>query len=159
MLGSRSLRVKARARFRQEPSGARAYLATIALATLALATLAGCYWRYYPKLMETHLELLVSYADKLAALAHDRVAVPPDRWGEFTYPLERARDFARIAEKRFPDRESLRAFRGVLDRYEALVEDPAILARPDAEDKLARGRVALDDAVATTRAALERERR
>src|SRR6516162_4845448 len=80
------------------------------LAAFALTALCGCYWRQYPRLMETHLSLLLDYGEKLRELAQDGEKVPPERWGEFTYPLERARDFARIARKRFPDRASLRDF-------------------------------------------------
>ena len=80
----------------------RAGVRTVKAAPLALAALAllmalvatGCFARRYPGLMEKHLEVLGLYADKLQALAQDEHAVPAQDWGEFTYPLERAREFA-----------------------------------------------------------------
>jgi len=124
-----------------------------------LLVIVGCYWSRYPELMETHLVLLDQFAAKLEFLARTDGGVPLEQWGEFVYPLERARDFARIAAQRYPDRASLREFRVVLDRYGALVDDPMFLSRPGAVERIARRRVALAEAVAATRVALGREAR
>jgi hypothetical protein len=107
--------------------------------------------------METHLVLLISYSDKLESLAEDHQAVPPERWGEFTYPLERARDFSRIAAKRFPGRASLERFDVALDRYQDLLGELGQLAAPGAVDAIAAKRRALDQAIADTRRALHDE--
>ena len=133
---------------------------TIALAGVLATSLvaSGCFSRRYPRLMETHLEVLSLYSAKLLALAQDERTVPAQDWGEFTYPLERAREFGRLAEARYPDRASLRSFLGVLDAYGALVEDPAVLSAPDSGTVIASRVATFDAAVARTRADLERER-
>ena len=144
----------------------RAGVRTVKAAPLALAALAllmalvatGCFARRYPGLMEKHLEVLGLYADKLQALAQDEHAVPAQDWGEFTYPLERAREFARVAEARYPDRASLKAFVAALDAYGALVADPAELSAPDAAASVGAKAAAFRSAAAAARAALDRER-
>ena len=138
--------------------GSRSARAALALA-LALVALPGCYWRQYPRLMETHLSLLLEYADKLLGLAQDHRVVPPERWGEFTYPLERARDFARIARKRFPDRASLTSFDVAVERYAALVADPRVLEPADAAANVAAQLASLRQAADAARQALDREQR
>jgi hypothetical protein len=107
--------------------------------------------------MSTHLELLEQYAAKLAALAQDRRTVSAQDWGEFVYPLERGRDFARIATKRYPDRLSLARFEDVLARYGEMVASPGVLTRGDAERILRSDKQRLDEAIAATRRELERE--
>lgn len=130
--------------------------AVLLLALVASAT--GCFSRRYPSLMETHLEVLGSYATKLDALAQDERTVPAQDWGEFTYPLARARDFARLAEARYPGRASLLAFQRALDAYGALVADPAILSGPDAATAVATHVAAFRAAAAQARTHLARER-
>ena len=146
MLRSRMDRVKA----------GRARLLVVAL--LAVGALGGCYWRQYPRLMETHLGLMIEFAEKLESLAEAGRVVPPERWGEFTYPLERARDFARIAAKRYPDRASLASFDRAVSVYGALVADPRILDGPDAESDVARQVAELRLAAEEVRVELARER-
>jgi hypothetical protein len=124
---------------------------------VALAA-SGCFSRRYPSLMERHLEVLSSYATKLDVLAQDERTVPAQDWGEFTYPLRRARDFARLAEARYPDRASLRSFQQALDAYDALVAEPAILAGDDAAAVVGRQVAVFAEAAARTRADLARER-
>ncbi|MFM7734624.1 MAG: hypothetical protein ACKPBU_01400 [Alphaproteobacteria bacterium] len=128
-------------------------VAVVATASLA----AGCYWQRYPRLFETHLGLLSGFATKLQGLAEDHVLVPAERWGEFTYPLERARDFSRIVSARWPGRASLAAFDRAVDAYASLVADAGILARADAAAEIARGREALERSIAEARAALAAE--
>lgn len=130
----------------------------LGVASVVLVALhAGCYWSRYPELMETHLELLEQYGEKLSSLARAPNGIPLDAWGEFLYPLDRAKDFARIAAYRDPDRGSLRSFRVVLERYEALVGDPVYLQQADGLAELRRRRAALAQAVAETRRRLARE--
>lgn len=122
-----------------------------------LMVLGGCYWSRYPELMETHLVLLEEFSAKLEHVARSDAGVPIESLPEFVYPLERARDFARIAAQRYPDRASLREFRMALDRYAVLVDDPAELLQPGAAERIARGREALQLAIRATRIELERE--
>jgi hypothetical protein len=42
---------------------------------------------------------------------------------EFTYPLDRARDFVRIVSSRYAERRSLQAFSRFLDAYAELVKE------------------------------------
>ncbi len=132
----------------------RFVVAAIAAGSLLAA---GCYWQRYPRLVRTHLDLLSDYAAKLQQFAEDHVVVPTERWGEFTYPLERARDFSRIVAGRWPGRASLVAFDRAVEAYAALVADGAILARADAAAEIARGREVLDRKIAEARAALAAE--
>jgi hypothetical protein len=123
----------------------------------ALLAASGCFSRRYPRLMETHLEVLSLYAGKLAALAEDERTVPAQDWGEFTYPLERARQFARVAEGHYPDRPSLSAFERVLQRYAALTADPDVLRASDAARTVPERVTQLLAEVATVRDDLRRE--
>jgi len=117
----------------------------------------GCFSRRYPRLMETHLEVLSLYASKLVALAQDERTVAAQDWGEFTYPLERAQDFARVATAHYPDRASLKSFETVVAGYAALVSDPAILSGADAASTVAARQATFATAVARTREDLARE--
>ena len=152
MLGSHAGRVKAHG-----PSVSEHRRAGAGLCVLLLAICVGCYWRYYPQVMETHLALLSSYSDKLESFAEDHHAVPPEAWGEFTYPLERARDFSRIAARRFPGRASLERFDVALDCYQDLLGDLGQLGAPGAAQAIAGKRRALDLAIAAARQALRDE--
>jgi hypothetical protein len=133
-------------------------MALVAMALLAALAATGCFARRYPGLLEKHLEVLGLYAGKLQALAQDEHTVPAQDWGEFSYPLERAREFARVAESRYPDRASLKAFLAALDAYGALVADPAILSGPDAGPTVAGKVAAFRTAAAAAHTALEKER-
>jgi len=127
------------------------------LVLCALLAATGCFSRRYPRLLETHLEVLTLYAEKLAALAEDERTVPAQDWGEFTYPLARARQFARLARDHFPARPSLLAFERVLDRYAELTSDPDVLRAPDAARAVPERVRALLADVARAREDLERE--
>jgi hypothetical protein len=82
---------------------------------------AGCYWLRYDALVRTHVDLLLAMARKLEAVTDERGA-PPIDLAEYRYPLERARDFARIAGRRFAGRASLGALRALTDDYEAVLD-------------------------------------
>jgi hypothetical protein len=107
---------------------------------LALLVTAGCYWSKYDKLTRTHVELLLAMARKLAAVTRVEDG-PPAAFGEYRYPLERARDFTRIVSRRFADRPSLTAFRAFTEAYEGVLT--AAEALRDADDE---SRAALDRA-------------
>ena len=130
----------------------------VLLLALVASLATGCFSRRYPSLTETHLEVLGSYATKLEALAQDERTVLAQDWGEFTYPLARAREFARLAEARYPGRASLLSFQRALDAYGALVADPAILSGPDAAAAVATHVAAFREAAAQSRTDLARER-
>jgi hypothetical protein len=85
--------------------------------------LGGCYWLKYGKLMRTHIDLLLSMAKKMGDLLEDRRTITPSMLDEFTYPLERARDFVRIVSPRYGERRSLQAFSHFLDAYAQLVQE------------------------------------
>ncbi|MBM4270104.1 MAG: hypothetical protein FJ144_26465 [Deltaproteobacteria bacterium] len=123
--------------------------------SLLLAT--GCYWSRYSEVMAMHLELLDQYSRKLQSLSASGRTVALEDWAEFVYPLERARDFARIAAQRYPDLDSLARFREVLERYAAVVDDPGVLSAPDGGKRLAAEVAALEKSIEATRRALERE--
>ena len=80
----------------------------------------GCYWVRYDALIRTHVNLLLAMARKLDAVTAERGAPPADL-AEYRYPLERARDFARIVGGRFAGRESLAALNTLGDDYEAVL--------------------------------------
>jgi len=93
------------------------------LALFLLLVLSGCYWLKYGRLMRTHIDLLLSMAQKMNDLLEDHQAIPPPMMSEFSYPLERARDFARIAGQRYAERQSLQAFSHFLDAYAELLKE------------------------------------
>ena len=94
------------------------------LASLTFASsLTGCYWLKYEKLMRTHIELMLAMTDKMSRLLADQDSITPTMMNEFLYPLERARDFARIVAQRYEDRPSLAAFHKLLDMYEGVVTE------------------------------------
>lgn len=86
-------------------------------ALVCLLLVAGCYYLRYDALVRTHVDLMIALAEK----RHDLHAAetPPRHLAEFRYPLERARDFARIVGGRFGERDSFRRFTEFLDAYEA----------------------------------------
>lgn len=124
---------------------------------LALILAAGCYFTQYPEVMETHLTLFEEYGSKLQVLADAGIRVPPQDWGEYVYPQERAVDFARIVGERFGGQASLAAFNIVLKRYGELVATPDILNQPGAAVRIAARRESLQAAIERTRAALAAE--
>ncbi|MEA2626646.1 MAG: hypothetical protein QOD06_2691 [Candidatus Binatota bacterium] len=89
----------------------------------ALAALDGCYWRRYAELVTTHVELLTAMAGKMEDLFARPRPAQDATMSEFRYPLERARDFARIVRERRGDRESYRRFEAFLRDYQGLVDD------------------------------------
>jgi hypothetical protein len=95
-------------------------LAAAALAVAVTLLTGGCYWSKYDKLARTHVDLLLAMAAKMADVVRDE-GTPPPALAEYRYPLERARDFARIAARRFEGRPSLTAFRDFCDAYETLL--------------------------------------
>ena len=135
--------------------------AAAVLAGTALTVLAGCYWTRYDAVARTHVELLRAMSAKLDDVTA-RDGVPPPAMAEFRYPLERARDFARIAERRFAGRASLAAFWRLCDAYEAILgaADRLRAAPEDAATRTAfAARVAALEGHATAVvAALDRER-
>lgn len=91
-----------------------------ALVLVAAVLLAGCYWSKYDKLARTNVQLLLAMAQKLDDVLARENGPAPDL-EEYRYPLERARDFARIVGPRFEGRDSLTRFRTLCDTYERLV--------------------------------------
>ncbi|HJY79685.1 MAG TPA: hypothetical protein VKK81_01170 [Candidatus Binatia bacterium] len=96
------------------------YLGVAVLFPLAVG---GCYWLKYGKLMRTHIDLLVSMSKKMSDLLEDHRAITLNMMDEFSYPLERARDFVRIVSSRYAERRSLSAFSHFLDTYAELVKE------------------------------------
>jgi hypothetical protein len=95
---------------------------TLAVAALGLVLIAsaGCYWSRYDQLARTHVDLLLAMAAKIDDVVR-REGAAPATLAEYRYPLERARDFARIAGRRFEGRTSLVALRDLCDAYERLL--------------------------------------
>jgi len=73
--------------------------------------------------MHTHVELLLDMTDKMSRLLEENETITPAMMTESLYPLERARDFIRIAAQRYPDRQSLAVFGQFLDIYERIVNE------------------------------------
>ena len=129
------------------------------LAISALVLVAGCYFGKYDKLARTHVQLLQAMAQKLDDVTHEQGAAPASL-AEYRYPLERARDFARIVGGRFEGRPSLAAFRACCDAYDAVVKSAESLrGEPDTNGTLARARATLDDRAAAVLRALDAEAR
>jgi hypothetical protein len=128
--------------------GSRARARRIGAGLACLLLIGGCYYVRYASLVRTHVDLMIA----LAAKRHDlHVAeAPPSHLAEFRYPLERARDFARIVGPRFGERESFRRFTGFLDAYEATLE-------ADESAEIASGLADLHERRTAILAALDRE--
>jgi hypothetical protein len=73
--------------------------------------------------MHTHVELLLNMTDKMNRLLEENETITPRMMTEFLYPLERARDFTRIAAQRYAARQSLAVFAQFLDIYERIVNE------------------------------------
>jgi hypothetical protein len=86
----------------------------------ALLGAAGCYWLRYDKLARTHVDLLLAMTEKLDDVTRGD-GRPPAPTEEYRYPLERARDFIRIAARHRADRRSLAALGALCDAYEDLL--------------------------------------
>jgi hypothetical protein len=83
----------------------------------------GCYWLRYHDLVETHCELLEDLA--VATLAQVEASPPriaPGDVERLRYPLERAREFLVIAEKRYAGRQSLVALTALVEVYANLID-------------------------------------
>ncbi len=117
------------------------------LLAIGLLVAAGCYWSKYDKLCRTHVQLLVEMAQKLDQVTREQDG-PPASFAEYRYPLERARDFARIVEPRFAGRPSLAALRTHCDAY-GRVLDASERWRADAA---VESRAAMDAALLYLRA-------
>jgi len=145
---------------RTAPSAGERRAALLALAAAGLLLAAGCYWSKYDKLVRTHVALLLAMAGKIADVTE--AEGPPASLAEYRYPLERARDFARIAARRYAARESLRTFLAFCDDYEhvlaAAEATPARDGTGDSEAALAVARAALTAQASAVLAALDRER-
>ncbi|HLK12424.1 MAG TPA: hypothetical protein VKW76_13690 [Candidatus Binatia bacterium] len=133
-------------------------------ALLPLVLAAGCFWHTYPRLMATHVDLLVAMARK----GTDLVAAglfAPESLPELVYPLERAEAFARIARAKAGPAAppSLGAFDALLGRYRAFLEALDRVRRADrgeaARTALAPALAAVEDAAKRVRSALATERR
>jgi hypothetical protein len=107
----------------QGASGRHHPFAGISIVLFFSTCLLGCYWLQYNKLMQTHITLLLAMADKMIDLLDSKEPIPAAAMAEFTYPLTRARDFTRIAAKRYRTRPSLKAFSHFLDTYSTLVQE------------------------------------
>jgi len=103
----------------RRPGWRRVFGVTSLLLLFPLA-MSGCYWLKYGKLMRTHIDLLVSMAKKMGDLREDHRTISMQ---EFSYPLDRARDFVRIVSSRYAERRSLQAFNSFLDTYAELVKE------------------------------------
>ena len=128
---------------------------------LGVAALAGgCYWSKYDKLMRTHVVLLQAMADKIVEVTETDGA--PQSLAEYRYPLERARDFARIVGRRYAERESLKAFLAFCDAYERVLRLVEARSGPRGTSNdpalLAAARAALGAQASAVIAALDRER-
>lgn len=88
---------------------------------LLLTLVAACYWQKYPRLVETHAELLSAMARKSEDVLRERGGYRPEDLAELRYPYDRARDFARIVRDRRGERGSFRGFEDLLGHYEALL--------------------------------------
>jgi hypothetical protein len=119
-----------------------------------LLAVAGCYYRKYDPLVRTHVDLMLAMAGKrldLAARGQDVTNT-----AEFAYPLERARDFARIVGGRFGERASYRAFERFLAAY---AEFLGTAAAPETEASALSERLeSLRSAAAAVTSALDAER-
>jgi hypothetical protein len=123
----------------------------------AVVALGGCYWAKYDKLARTHVALLLAMAQKIEDVTR-AAGAPPPAMAEYRYPLERARDFARIAARRFEGRRSLAAFRDLCDAYERVLVAAAAVRDPPTDD-LARALGVLRAAGTETLRALDAEGR
>ena len=101
----------------------QARVALVVCVVVVGVSLGGCYWIKYTKLMRTHVELLLDMTDKMGSFLEDGRAITPRMMNEFLYPLERARDFARIVKRFYEGRTSLQEFERLLDVYADLLEE------------------------------------
>ncbi len=95
----------------------------VACAFVVCISLSGCYWLKYPKLMRTHVELLLAMTDKMGSFLEDGRVITPGMMNEFVYPLERAQDFVPIVKRFYAGRTSLQRFEHLLAVYAALVKE------------------------------------
>jgi len=138
----------------------KAIRTAVALLT-CVAVASGCFWRSYPKLMRTHVEVLVGIARKASDLvATGRFAA--ENLPELTYPLERATAFAAdVRARTSAPPPSLDAFETLLARYRALITEAdqgRLRARPTGDVPLASQLADVESAARAVEAALDRER-
>jgi len=101
------------------------------------------------------VQLLRAMAQKLDDVTREDGA-PPASLAEYRYPLERARDFARIVGTRFEGRPSLAAFRACCDAYDDVVKAAESLhGGADVDGTLARARAVLGERAAAVLRALD----
>jgi len=122
----------------QRPGVRRAFIVVTALLLFFPLSVSSCYWLKYGKLMRTHIDLLLSMAKKLSDLLEDHRPISRQ---EFSYPLERARDFVRIVSSRYAGRRSLQAFNDFLDTYAEVVKEADQLQRQNEDTGGFRSRV------------------
>jgi hypothetical protein len=131
---------------------------------LAALLFGGCFWRSYGKLATTHAEVLTGMARKGADLvASGRLTA--ESMPELTYPLERARAFAREAARRSRGAPppSLAAFETLVARYRSFVDTLDRVRREQsgepARAALAEPLAAVESAATEVRGALGNEGR
>jgi hypothetical protein len=101
------------------PLAARA----LRLTCVTVVLVAGCYWLRYHDLVETHCELLEDLSvATLAQVEASPLRIAPGDVERLRYPLERAREFIRIAEKRHAGSESLTALTAMVGVYAELID-------------------------------------
>ncbi len=121
--------------------------------------ISGCYWLRYADLARTHTELIEDLSSATYASLEASARPPaPGEIERLRYPLARAREFAEIARKRFPDRASLAALDVLVARYAEFIAavERARIESPD----LARLGAMVSEIharAAEVRGALERE--
>lgn len=102
--------------------GRRAGAVASTLLLAAVLVLPGCYWLRYHDLVLTHAELIEDLSlATLPRLEESPGSLSPGDVERLRYPLERARQFVEITEKRYAGRESLAALRALVDGYAALL--------------------------------------
>ena len=109
-------------------------------AALAAILAASCYWQKYDELVRTNVELLVAMAAKMESLLERDDAERRMAMNEYRYPLERARDFARIVRGRYGEEESFRRFEEFLGVYQRTLEAAERLRTDPASDRALRFR-------------------
>ena len=89
-------------------------------AVVLLLFVSGCLWKGYARVLEIHLDVLDSMAEKMCALTSGPPP-PSQMMGEFVYPAKRAKELEEEESSR-SDRASYKKFEQVVQQYEALVQ-------------------------------------
>jgi hypothetical protein len=131
----------------------------LVFALVSSLAISGCYWLRYADLARTHAELIEDLSSAtLASLEASSRPLEPGEIERLRYPLARAREFAEIARKRYPERASLLALDALVARYAefiAAVERTRI--EPPDLARLREGVSEIHARAADVRSALERE--